>query len=120
MYISLYFFKFDILLPVHKGHGKPRNNRDAYRGITLMPILNKVLESIVWQRFNPWLIGNVSQVSSNMSAIRGAIAPYYLLCYRKLYTHIVSKGVKCGHASLIVKRHSIRYGGMDFYSNYTN
>lgn len=49
------FYKYGLLINAHKGKRKPRDNKDSYRGITLMPCMNKLLEKCVWSRLWPWL-----------------------------------------------------------------
>ncbi len=48
-------FKVGVIIPLHKGKNKPKNNLRSYRGVTLMPVLNKLLEKILWCRIKPLL-----------------------------------------------------------------
>ena len=47
--------KLGLLVPLHKGHGKAKNSVNSYRGITLLPVINKVLEKLYMQRIQPHL-----------------------------------------------------------------
>jgi len=49
-------FKVGTLVPLYKGKGKDKHRMDSYRGITLMSVLNKLLEKIIWTRLKPWLV----------------------------------------------------------------
>lgn len=49
------FYKYGLLISGHKGKRKLRDDKDSYRGITLMPCMNKLLEKCVWKRLWPWL-----------------------------------------------------------------
>ena len=40
-------FKQGILFPIHKGGGKPKDNTDNYRGITVSSIIGKIFERIL-------------------------------------------------------------------------
>jgi hypothetical protein len=48
-------FKLGLLIPLYKGKRKPKSQKGSYRGVTLMPVINKLLEKIVWLRLEPWL-----------------------------------------------------------------
>jgi len=48
-------FKVGVVIPLHKGKHKPKNSVKSYRGVTLMPALNKLLEKIIWCRLKPIL-----------------------------------------------------------------
>ena len=45
-------FKQGLLIPLYKGGRKPRNNKNSYRGITLLPVMNKLLERCIYDRMN--------------------------------------------------------------------
>jgi endonuclease/exonuclease/phosphatase family metal-dependent hydrolase len=47
--------KHSIIIPLHKGKRKPKNKPDSYRGVSLTPSINKVLEKLVLNRLKPWL-----------------------------------------------------------------
>ena len=49
--------KIGHLFPAYKGKRKPKNNDNSYRGITLMPTLNKLFEKGVWGRMKKWVYG---------------------------------------------------------------
>ena len=39
-----------IIIPLIKSHNKPLNSRNNYRGISLLPIITKILELIILER----------------------------------------------------------------------
>jgi len=41
------YFKSGLVVPVYKGSGKDPLKTDSYRGITLSPVLSKVLEFLI-------------------------------------------------------------------------
>ena len=43
-------FKRGLLFVLYKGHGKPKNKKNSYRGITLLPAINKLFEKCVVAR----------------------------------------------------------------------
>jgi len=43
-------FKRGLLFPLYKGHGKPKDQRGSYRGITLLPVFNKIFEKCIVSR----------------------------------------------------------------------
>ena len=47
--------KHSIIIPLYKGKQKPKMNLNSYRGISLTPTINKVLEKLILTRLNPWL-----------------------------------------------------------------
>jgi len=47
--------KYNVIIPVHKGKGKPKDDMASYRGISLSPTINKVLEKVIMNRLKPWL-----------------------------------------------------------------
>ena len=51
-------FKKGIIIPVYKGKRKAKDDVNSYRGITLMPVINKLLEKRIWERLSPWLAEN--------------------------------------------------------------
>ena len=48
-------FSKGLLIPLYKGGRKPRNNKNSYRGITLLPMLSKLLEKCIQGRMTPRL-----------------------------------------------------------------
>ena len=48
-------FKFGVTTPIHKGKGKDPLNRGSYRGITVTPVIAKLFEYILLERFKPVL-----------------------------------------------------------------
>jgi len=48
-------FKHSVIIPLYKGKHKPKNVVGSYRGVSLSPILNKVLEKVILLRLKPWL-----------------------------------------------------------------
>ena len=48
-------FKEGLLITVYKGHGKPKSEKNSYRGITLLPAINKVFEKCIHNRIKPFL-----------------------------------------------------------------
>ena len=48
-------FKFGVTTPIHKGKGKDLLNRGSYRGITVTPVIAKLFETILLERFKPVL-----------------------------------------------------------------
>jgi hypothetical protein len=48
-------FKEGLLITLHKGHGKSKNSKDSYRGVTLLPAINKVFEKCIMMRLKPHL-----------------------------------------------------------------
>ena len=47
--------KHSIVIPLYKGKNKPKTALNSYRGVSLTPTLNKVLEKLVLCRLKPWL-----------------------------------------------------------------
>ena len=41
-------FKKAVIIPAYKGKRKPKNDVNSYRGISLMPVLNKLFENVIW------------------------------------------------------------------------
>ena len=50
--------KIGIILPLLKGKGAKANNKDNYRGITLLPTLCKIYEMILFSRLEKFAIDN--------------------------------------------------------------
>jgi sorting nexin-29 len=48
-------FKEGLLIALHKGHGKSKDSKDSYRGVTLLPAINKVFEKCIMMRLKPHL-----------------------------------------------------------------
>ena len=46
--------KIGLLFPAYKGKMKQKDQENSYRGITLMPALNKLFEKAVWNRVANW------------------------------------------------------------------
>ena len=47
-------FKEGLLVTIYKGHGKPKDKKDSYRGVTLLPAINKVFEKCILNRIQPF------------------------------------------------------------------
>jgi len=47
--------KEGLLITLHKGHGKAKDKKYSYRGVTLLPAINKTLEKCVHHRMKPYL-----------------------------------------------------------------
>jgi len=47
--------KHSVIITLHKGKHKPKNDVNSYRGVSLTPTLNKVLEKVILMRLKPWL-----------------------------------------------------------------
>ncbi len=45
-------FKRGLLFTLYKGHRKPKNQIGSYRGITLLPVINKIFEKCVMSRMS--------------------------------------------------------------------
>ena len=45
-----YGFKQGLIVPLYKGGKKPKNNKNSYRGITLLPVSNKLFEKCIHNR----------------------------------------------------------------------
>ena len=43
-------FKLGLLIPIYKGGRKSRSNKNSYRGITLLPVMNKLFERCIYDR----------------------------------------------------------------------
>ena len=43
-------FKQGLIIPLYKGGRKPRNNVNSYRGVTLLPVIHKILEGCIYNR----------------------------------------------------------------------
>ena len=43
-----------LLVTIYKGHGKPKDKNDSYRGVTLLPAINKVFEKCMLNRIQPF------------------------------------------------------------------
>ena len=48
-------FKHSIIIPIYKGKRKSKTAMNSYRGVSLTPVLNKVLEKLIMNRLKPWL-----------------------------------------------------------------
>ena len=48
-------FKAAIVVPIHKGKGKPTNQPSSYRPVAILPVLSKVLEKVVLSQLAPFL-----------------------------------------------------------------
>ena len=48
-------FKAAIVVPIHKGKGKPANHPSSYRPVAILPALSKVLEKVVHSQLAPFL-----------------------------------------------------------------
>ena len=46
--------KHSVIIPLYKGKNRPKNSMNSYRGASLTPTLNKVLEKLVMDRLKPW------------------------------------------------------------------
>jgi exonuclease III len=46
--------KEGLLITLHKGHGKPKDNKNSYRGVTLLPVISKTLEKCIHNRMKPY------------------------------------------------------------------
>jgi len=80
-----YCFKRGLLFVLYKGHGKPKNLKNSYRGVTLLPVLNKLFEKCLivrmeklfkYHMFPPTLQHACRKKSSNVTlsyAIQEAI-----------------------------------------------
>ena len=57
-------FRTGIQIPLYKGKDAPPLDTNSYRGITLLSIMNKLFEVLMWQRIEPWWVENqvVSQL----------------------------------------------------------
>ena len=51
-------FKQGLLFTMHKGHGKPKDQKASYRGITLLPVINKMFEKCILIRMEGLLAAN--------------------------------------------------------------
>ena len=47
--------KINVIIPLHKGKGKPKDNVKSYRGVSLSPVLYKLYEKLIYNRLQPWL-----------------------------------------------------------------
>ena len=47
--------KEGLLITLHKGRGKPKDNVNSYRGITLLPAISKLLEKCIYNRMKQYL-----------------------------------------------------------------
>ncbi len=50
--------KHCVIVPLHKGKKKPRDDINSYRGISLNQVINKILEKIILTRMKPWFKGH--------------------------------------------------------------
>ena len=50
--------KQGLLFTMHKGHGKPKDQKASYRGITLLPVINKMFEKCILIRMEGLLAAN--------------------------------------------------------------
>ena len=48
-------FKIAIVVPVHKGRGKPADQPSSYRPVAILPALSKVLEKVILMQLAPFL-----------------------------------------------------------------
>ena len=48
-------FKTGLLVSLYKGNGKAKELKDSYRGVTLLPAINKLYEKCVMNRMKPFL-----------------------------------------------------------------
>ena len=56
-------FKAAIVVPVHKGKGKPANQPSSYRPVAILPALSKVLEKVALSRLDPFLKNKTTPMS---------------------------------------------------------
>ena len=75
-------FRRGIQIPLYKGKNAPPLDTNSYRGITLLSILNKLFEVLIWQRMEGWW--NETQV---ISELQGACR----------------KGVSCIHTAMLLQ-----------------
>ena len=47
--------KTSVIIPIYKGKKKPKDDPSSYRGVSLTPVMNKILEKIILNRLQPWL-----------------------------------------------------------------
>ena len=75
-------FRRGIQIPLYKGKNAPPLDTNSYRGITLLSILNKLFEVLIWGRMEGWW--NETQV---ISPLQGACR----------------KGVSCVHTAMLLQ-----------------
>ena len=49
--------KYNISVPIHKGKKRPKDDPNSYRGISLAPIINKIMEKIIFTRLKGTWMG---------------------------------------------------------------
>ena len=47
--------KISVIIPLYKGKNKPKDDINSYRGVSLMPVVYKVYEKLLYNRIQPWL-----------------------------------------------------------------
>jgi hypothetical protein len=108
-------FKMGILVSLYKGNGKPRESKGSYRGVTLLPAINKLYEKCVTNRINPFLKQIKFPHRCNMHVVKVISMCYYRFLFRRVYLIMLKKAGKSFLAFLISKNVLTIYGGMDCF-----
>jgi hypothetical protein len=82
------------MFPSYKGKRKPKNKKNSYRGITLMPVLNKLFESAVWERVKPWLLTQNIPHELQLAGRSGGSALDVSLCAQEAIHYHIERGSK--------------------------
>lgn len=48
-------WKTSIIIPLYKGNNKPKEDPDSYRAVSLLPVLYKLFEKLIYGRVQQWL-----------------------------------------------------------------
>lgn len=77
-------FKRGLLFTMYKGHGKPKDQKGSYRGITLLPVINKIFEKCILIRMEGLLL-SIDFPPKLQHAVRKKITMYHcLMLFKKL------------------------------------
>jgi hypothetical protein len=86
--------KHSIIIPIHKGKKKSKDVLNSYRGISLSPIINKILEKVVLNRLKPWLKTQKFPPSLQQSGREGTSSVAVSYMVQEVINHFRDRGSK--------------------------
>ena len=86
--------KHSLIIPIYKGKRKPKDNLTSYRGISLSPIINKILEKVILNRLKPWLKIHNFPPNLQQSGRQGTSCVSLSYMVLELIHHFTSRGRK--------------------------
>ena len=86
--------KVGLLFPAYKGRMKRKDKDDSYRGITLMPALNKLFEKAVWERMKKCSIMKRFPHPLQMAGREGSSAMDTSFCLHEAIRYHTERGGK--------------------------